>query len=166
MVSSRHHILYIFLWILPINDLSAVISNHLQVITPGGNSVGSHNLLDWRHLLQCWGITIWQRSSYSCMGHQRTLTFGLGRWQSPLWLEAELGRSWLVSLAPSSGTFVMGTGKRWAGYSKPKGQRETAVSADFSMQIWKLFQLFVAFFFSLLLQMFLLPGWMMVEILG
>lgn len=48
----------------------------------------------------------------------------------------------------------MGTGKRGAGYSNPEGQRETGVYVDFFMQIWKLFQLFVAFF-SLLLQMFL-----------
>ena len=47
----------------------------------------------------------------------------------------------------------MGTGKRGAEHSNPKGQRETGGYADFSMQIWKLFQ-FVAFF-SLLLQMFL-----------
>lgn len=58
-------------------------------------------------------------------------------------MAAELGLSWLVSLAPSSGTFVMGTGKRGAGHSNPKGQRESGVYADFFMQIWKLFQLFV-----------------------
>lgn len=62
-------------------------------------------------------------------------------------MEAELGLSWLALLAPSSGTFVMGTGKTGAGYSNAKGQRENGVYVVFFMQIWKLFKLFVAFFF-------------------
>lgn len=48
-------------------------------------------------------------------------------------MEAELDLSWLVSLAPSSGMFVMETGKRAAGCTNPKEQEETGVYADFLM---------------------------------
>lgn len=99
------------------------------------------------------------------MGHRRTLTSGLGPLQSPLWMEAELGPSWLVSLAPSSGTFVMGTGKRGAGYPNPKVQggwswcrflhadlKTTPVVCCFFFQYsFKSFILFVV--------MFLFPVW-------
>lgn len=34
-----------------VTNLSA--PNYLQVITPGDDSVGSHNLPMWRHLLKC-----------------------------------------------------------------------------------------------------------------